>query len=92
MKVRKIPQRLCAACQSVGAKRELLRIVRSPEGIVSIDLTGKKPGRGVYICKNTECLAKAIKEKRLEKALRVEVNDEVRQGLLEEMEQLAKSN
>ena len=61
MKVKKVPRRLCVACQSVGAKRELLRIVRSPEGQVSLDPVGKKPGRGVYVCKTKECLEKAIK-------------------------------
>lgn len=91
MKVRKIPQRLCVVCHSVGAKRELLRIVRSPDGEVSIDPTGKKPGRGMYVCKTQECLEKAIKEKKLEKALRVSVDDETRQTLTEEMGNLANS-
>lgn len=90
MKVKKVPQRLCVACQSVGAKRELLRIVRSPEGQVSLDPGGKKPGRGVYLCKTRECLEKAIKEKRLEKALRIGIDEAIRQDLLKELESLGK--
>ena len=88
MKVKKVPRRLCVACQSVGAKRELLRIVRSPEGQVSLDPGGKKPGRGVYVCKTKECLEKAIKEKRLEKGLRVPIDETTRQDLLREIESL----
>ena len=88
MKVKKVPRRLCVACQSVGAKRELLRIVRSPEGQVSLDPVGKKPGRGVYVCKTKECLEKAIKEKRLEKGLRVPIDEVTRQDLLREIESL----
>lgn len=88
MKVRKTPQRLCVVCQSVAAKKELLRIVRSPEGEVSLDPTGKKPGRGVYICQTKECLTRAIKEKRLEKGLRVPIHEEVITALLKEMDEL----
>ena len=88
MKVKKVPRRLCVACQFVGAKRELLRIVRSPEGQVSLDPVGKKPGRGVYVCKTKECLEKAIKEKRLEKGLRVPIDEATRQDLLREIESL----
>ena len=90
MKVKKVPQRLCVACQSVGAKRELLRIVRSPEGQVSLDPSGKKPGRGVYLCKTRECLEKAIKEKLLQKALRIGIDEAIRQDLLKELESLGK--
>ncbi|MBP2654908.1 MAG: hypothetical protein H6Q73_2477 [Firmicutes bacterium] len=69
MKMKKIPQRMCVGCQTMKNKKELLRVVRSPEGIVSIDLTGKKSGRGAYVCNNEQCLTKAVKEKRLERAL-----------------------
>ena len=88
MKVRKTPQRLCVVCQSVAAKKELLRIVRSPEGEVSLDPTGKKVGRGVYTCQTGECLTRAIKEKRLEKGLRVPIHEEVITALLKEMDEL----
>lgn len=89
MKVKKIPQRLCVACQTVGAKKELIRIVRSPEGEVSVDLTGKKPGRGVYICKSNECLQKALKEKKLEKGLRVSIDQNTQELLVREIEAIA---
>lgn len=90
MKVKKVPMRLCVACESVGSKRELLRIVRSPEGEVSIDLTGKKAGRGVYVCRKRECLEKAIKEKRLERGLRVSIDDKTKNVLLEEFAEFEK--
>ena len=58
-KVKKIPERLCVGCQEKHPKKELIRIVRSPEGEFSVDLTGKKSGRGAYICPKQECLEKA---------------------------------
>ena len=64
-KVKKIPQRKCLGCMQSFPKKELIRVVRTPEGEVEIDLTGKKSGRGAYICKNEACLKKAIKAKRL---------------------------
>ncbi len=67
-------------------KKELVRIVRSPEGEISVDLTGKKPGRGAYICKDKECLAKAVKAKRLQSAFSCEIPDEIFGGLEEELE------
>lgn len=86
MKVKKIPQRMCTGCMEMKPKKELIRIVRSPEGDnVSIDLTGKKPGRGAYICKNIECLEKAFKAKRLNKNLQTEVSKEIYETLKEEM-------
>lgn len=90
MKVKKTPMRLCVACESVGSKRELLRIVRSPEGEVSIDLTGKKAGRGVYVCRTKECLEKAIKEKRLERGLRIGIDEQRKNALLEEFAEFEK--
>ena len=68
MKVKKIPQRMCLGCQTSRPKKELVRIVRSPEGEFSVDFTGKKPGRGAYICNNPECLAKAKKSHGLERS------------------------
>lgn len=69
-KQRKIPQRMCLGCRENKNKRELLRVVRSAEGEASLDPTGKKAGRGAYICWNEACLQKAIKGKSLEKNLR----------------------
>jgi predicted RNA-binding protein YlxR (DUF448 family) len=85
MKVKKLPQRMCAGCMEMKPKKELIRIVRSKEGEVSIDLIGKKPGRGAYICRNEECLTKAFKTKRLDKNLEVKISDELYNKLKEEI-------
>jgi uncharacterized protein len=85
MKVKKLPQRMCAGCIEMKPKKELIRIVRNKEGEISIDLIGKKPGRGAYICKNEECLTKAVKTKRLEKNLEVKISDEIYNKLKEEI-------
>ncbi|MBP2017664.1 putative RNA-binding protein YlxR (DUF448 family) [Symbiobacterium terraclitae] len=78
-KVKKIPQRMCVGCGQMRAKKELIRIVRTPEGVIELDTSpsGKRPGRGAYLCRNPECLAKAVKGKRLERALEQPVSDEV---------------
>ena len=83
MKVKKIPQRRCVGCNNMKDKKELIRVVRSAEGEVSIDKVGKKPGRGAYVCPTSECINKAVKEKRLEKALDVSIGTEVYEKLLE---------
>lgn len=84
MKVKKIPQRKCVGCNEMKDKKTLLRIVRSPEGEISLDLTGKKNGRGAYVCHCEACITKAVKEKRLERALEKPVSEEVYQKLLED--------
>ena len=66
-------------------KKELIRVVRSAEGEVSIDKIGKKPGRGSYVCPTSECITKTVKEKRLEKALDVAIGTEIYEKLLEEL-------
>jgi len=78
-KVKKVPQRMCVGCGQLKAKKELIRIVRTPEGVIELDTSpsGKRPGRGAYLCRNPECLAKAVKGKRLERALEQPVSDEV---------------
>ena len=85
MKVRKVPQRKCLGCGEMKEKKELIRVVRSPEGIVSVDKTGKKPGRGAYVCQSKTCAAKAISPKALEKALGVKLSTEVCAKILEEL-------
>ncbi len=77
MHQRKIPLRKCIGCNESKPKKELIRIVKSPEGDISIDFTGKKSGRGAYICPNVDCLKKAKKAKRAEKALETPIPDEV---------------
>ena len=83
---KKIPQRQCMGCRERKAKRELIRVVRSPEGEVSLDFGGKKNGRGAYICPNMECLKKAIRSKALDRSLEVTIPQEVYQRLEKEME------
>ncbi len=73
---KKKPLRRCIACNNQKEKQELLRIIRNPQKELEIDLTGKKNGRGAYICKNEECLNLAKKTKRLERALEVNVKEE----------------
>ena len=85
MKLKKIPQRRCVGCNNMKDKKELIRVVRSAEGEVSIDKIGKKPGRGAYVCPTSECITKAVKEKRLEKALDVAIGTEIYEKLLEEL-------
>ncbi|MDD4171428.1 MAG: YlxR family protein [Syntrophomonas sp.] len=76
-KERKIPQRMCVGCRVMKNKKELIRVVRTPEGRVELDITGKKSGRGAYICRDPECLNLAVKGKRLQKALQHEISEDV---------------
>ena len=86
MKVKKIPLRMCTGCMEMKPKKELIRVVKSPEGEVSVDLTGKKSGRGAYVCTNTECLEKAFKAKRLSRNLDVVIDEEIYNRLRNEIE------
>ncbi len=86
MKVKKIPLRMCLGCNEMKPKAELIRIVRSQEGEISIDDKGKKNGRGAYICSSDKCLQKAIKAKRLERAFGLTVPTEVYEKLKRELE------
>lgn len=85
MKKKKVPLRVCAGCQEQKSKKEMIRVVRTPEGIVEIDKTGKKSGRGVYICQNSDCLEKAYKEHRLERSLKTKVSDDIYESLRQEL-------
>ena len=89
-KIKKIPQRKCIACQDKENKKELIRIVKNKEGEIFIDLSGKANGRGAYICKDSECLKKAIKSKALNRAFKIEVPNEVYEKLLSELESYEK--
>ena len=84
---KKIPMRQCLGCREMKPKPELLRVVRSPEGEVSLDTRGKKPGRGAYVCPNADCLKKAVKTRALSRALETEIPDEVMQRLAAELEE-----
>ncbi len=85
MKVRKQPIRRCTGCGEHFPKNSLIRVLRTPEGEIVLDATGKKSGRGAYICPNTECLKKAIKAKRLERAFECTIPVEVLEGLEKEV-------
>lgn len=86
MQVRKVPLRKCTGCGEMKSKKELIRVVRSPEGDISLDLTGRKPGRGAYLCPDVACLRIARKAKRLERsfscAIPPEVYDQLEQELM----------
>ena len=83
---KKIPQRQCMGCRERKAKRELIRVVRQPDGTVSLDFGGKMNGRGAYICPNPECLKKVQKSKALDRSLEVTIPAEVYERLVREME------
>lgn len=83
MQPKKISMRKCTGCGEMKPKKELVRVVKSPEGEISLDLTGKKNGRGAYVCKDAACLKKAQKAKRIERAFDCAIPDEI----FEKMEQ-----
>lgn len=83
--VKKIPLRLCLGCHQQFPKKELVRVVRSPDGEFSVDVTGKKAGRGAYICSNTDCLQKAIKSHGLERSFKCSIDKAVSQQLMEQL-------
>ena len=78
---KKIPMRQCLGCREMRPKKELTRVVRSPEGEVSLDSIGKKPGRGAYVCQSAECLKRAIKSKALSRAFGVQIPESVLEEL-----------
>ena len=81
--MKKIPQRSCVICRQKKDKSELIRIVKNKENIVSMDKTGKKEGRGAYICNNIECLEKAIETKTLKKILDIDIDEEIYENIRE---------
>ena len=83
---KKIPMRQCLGCREMKPKRELIRVVRSPEGEISLDFRGKASGRGAYVCPDAQCLKKAIKAKALERAFSCQIPLEIYEKLNEQME------
>ena len=83
---KKIPMRQCLGCREAKPKKELIRVVRSPEGQISMDFKGKASGRGAYICHDPQCLKKAIKSKALERAFSTQIPPEIYDKLNEQME------
>lgn len=84
--MKKIPQRMCVSCRTRKNKKDLLRVVLMPDGQVTVDPTGKKPGRGAYVCKSRECLAQAVKAHRFDKGLKTQVPTELIDELLTDAE------
>ena len=87
MQQKKIPQRQCMGCRERKEKRELIRVVRAPDGSVSLDFRGKAPGRGAYICPDMACLKKALRSKALDRSLEVTIPEEIYARLEKEMEE-----
>ena len=83
---KRIPMRQCLGCREMKPKRELIRIVRSPQGEISLDFRGKAPGRGAYVCPNLQCLKKAIKTRAIERAFSAQIPPEIYARLEQEME------
>ena len=83
---KKIPMRQCLGCREMKPKRELIRVVRSPEGEISLDFKGKSPGRGAYVCPRADCLKKAVKARAIERALNTAIPTEIYERLEREME------
>ena len=81
-----VPIRQCIGCRTQKPKKELIRVVRSPEGSVSLDFRGKAPGRGAYLCRDAACLRKAVRSRSLERSLSVPIPEEVIDRLVQEME------
>lgn len=77
MKTKKIPMRMCLGCGEMKPKRELIRVVKSKEGDISLDLTGKKSGRGAYICKSIECFEKARKARKFERSFSCMISEDI---------------
>lgn len=86
MKTKREVKRMCVGCGEMFNKKELIRVVKSPQGEVSLDLTGKKNGRGAYVCNNPECLKKARKRKSIERSFSIKIEDEVYDKMEEEIE------
>ena len=87
--IKRIPQRKCLGCGVSKNKSDLIRVVRSPENELSIDLKGKKSGRGAYICKDEECLKKAVKAKRFDRSFEMKVSEEIFENLLKQLRESA---
>ncbi len=89
MKPKKIPMRMCVGCREMKEKRELIRIVRTPEGTAVLDSTGKRSGRGAYVCRQEECLKRSIKQRQLERQLEITLTPEIIEALTAEMNRMS---
>ena len=91
MGTRKIPMRQCVGCREMKSKKEMIRVIKTPEDEIMIDATGRKNGRGAYICPSRDCLAKAIKSKGLERSFKLSIPSVVYDQLTKEMEEIDKA-
>ncbi len=82
---KRVPERMCVACRTMRPKRELVRVVASPDGTVSLDPGGRKPGRGAYLCRSGDCLAAALKGRKLDRALKTQVAPALLEPLAREL-------
>lgn len=89
--IKKVPLRQCIGCGEMKTKKEMIRVLKTPEGEISLDAAGRKNGRGAYVCPTMECLKKAIKSKGLERSFKMAIPKEVYEALEKEMEQLGGS-
>lgn len=85
MKTQKIPMRMCLGCNEMKPKKELMRVVKSPEGEISLDFTGKKNGRGAYLCKSSQCFENARKTRRFEKSFSCRIDESVYEVMADEL-------
>ena len=91
MKKMKVPMRKCTGCQEMKNKKEMIRVLKTPEDEIVLDATGRKNGRGAYLCFSRECLDKAIKNKGLERSLKTAIPPEVYDALKEELDQIERT-
>ena len=87
MKIKKVPMRKCLGCMEMKEKKSLVRVVKNKENEIDVDLGGKMNGRGAYVCRSSECLDKAIKARRFERAFETSIQEDVYQKLREQMEE-----
>ena len=86
VQAKKVPLRKCTGCQEMKSKKEMMRILRTAEGEIALDTTGRKNGRGAYVCRSMECFEKAVKSKGLERSLKCRVPEEAYESLKKEIE------
>ena len=89
---KRIPLRQCIGCRTMMPKSEIIRVSKSPEGVISLDTSGKNPGRGAYICKNTQCLKRVIKSNALNRAFKTQIPECIINQLQEQLENNEASN
>lgn len=86
--MKKVPMRQCVGCHNMVSKREMIRVIKTSDGQIMLDVTGKKNGRGAYICNSRECLEKAIKSRSLERSLKAAIPSEIYDSLKEELDNI----